>query len=85
MEVLQNKLNKIDWDNDKSIKDFINNNDTDIFTGTNESGQKVIVQIIKGKSIKLSTMQDNNWIRINTYTIDDDDSTCLIREETYEK
>ncbi len=85
MEDLQNKLNNIDWDNDKSIKDFINNNDTDIFTGTNESGQKVIVHIIKGKSIKLSTMQDNNWIRINTYTIDDEDSTCLIREETYEK
>ena len=82
LEDLVERLNKINFENDKEVVDFISNlNFTDCLTGTTEDGEDVIFNIEAYKSISVSVFQNNGFIKKNIYTIDGID---LIREEIYE-
>ena len=86
MKNLEIKLNEIDWDDDVSIKNFIMNNEGS-FDAVNELGEIVLVEILKGESLKISALQTNGWKRTNIYTIDEDapETSSIIREELYDK
>ena len=85
LQVLQEEINQIDWHDDYMIRDFINNNNFEIFTAKNQDGETVIFGIVQGKRIEITTYQKNGWIRINVYTIDNDSPIFIIGEEFYKK
>lgn len=85
LDNLKDKFNQINWADDFSIINFINNNNSDLLTGKNENGENIVFEIVKGDYIKISTHQKNGFIRINIYTIDKDESVFIIREEIFEK
>ena len=57
-----------------------------MFTGTDEDGE-TIVDTIGTNGFRVSTYQNNNWIRINEYllTKDEYNKDELIRSESYER
>lgn len=86
---IMNKINDIhlgqNLDNEKFI-DFITNCENDIYSGKNEDGEDMIIQTQKGVGIKVSTYQSNGWIRVNNYTLSNEDGyTDIIMEETFER
>ena len=83
MQNLIKKLNSIctDEDNKKFIKS-ISENDLGYYDGTNVDGETILV-FICSNGYRVSTYQDNGWIRINEYTLDIDGD--LVISEYYEK
>lgn len=83
MKNLIKKLNSIctDEDNKKFIKS-ISENDLGYYDGTNVDGETILV-FICSNGYRVSTYQDNGWIRINEYTLDIDGD--LVISESYEK
>lgn len=72
-------------DKDKFV-DFINNCESDIYSGKNEDGEGIVVSVQKSTGIKVSTYQNNGWIRVNIYTLSNEDGyTDIIMEETFSK
>lgn len=83
MKNLIKKLNSIctDEDNKKFIKS-ISENDLGYYDGTNVDGETILV-FICSNGYRVSTYQDNGWVRINEYTLDIDGD--LVISEYYEK
>lgn len=86
---IMNKINNIhlgqDLDKEEFI-DFINSCDSNIYSGKNEDEEEIVVEIQKNVGIKVSTYQNNGWIRVNIYTISKEEGyTDIIMEETFEK
>ena len=83
MQNLIKKLNSIctDEDNKKFIKS-ISENDFGYYDGTNVDGETILV-FICSNGYRVSTYQDNGWIRINEYTLDINGD--LVISESYEK
>ena len=83
MQNLIKKLNSIctDEDNKKFIKS-ISENDLGYYDGTNVDGKTILV-FICSNGYRVSTYQDNGWIRINEYTLDVDGD--IVISEYYEK
>ena len=86
---LLSKINNIDFESDKSIIEFIRSldeQDKGMFTGTDEDGETIVVTI-GTNGFRVSTYQNNNWIRINEYllTKDEYNKDELIRSESYER
>lgn len=52
------------------------------FEGKNENGEIMLISIGK-TNITTRTLQHNGWMRINSYTFDEDGT--LWREETFER
>lgn len=86
---IMNKINDIHLGQDldkEGFIDFINSYDSDIYSGKNEDEEEIVVEIQKNVGIKVSTYQNNGWIRVNTYTISKEEGyTDIIMEETFEK
>ena len=78
---IKNNFNSIDFTDDNSIINFINNNEAEAMTGTNSDGETIVMSVQKGINLSISTYLDNGFIRTTIYTIDDEN---LIREELYE-
>ena len=78
---MKNNFNNIDFTDDNSIINFIDNNEAEAMTGTNSDGETIVMSVQKGINLSISTYLDNGFIRTTIYTIDDGD---LIREELYE-
>lgn len=86
MNNLKEKLEKLDLENDNTIIEFINTMESDLYTGKNSEGEDIVVAIQKNVGMRISTYQKNNWIRINEYTIVNEENYQYIeREEIYEK
>lgn len=83
MKNLIKKLNSIctDEDNKKFIKS-ISEDDLGYYDGINVDGETILV-FICSNGYRVSTYQDNGWIRINEYTLDIDGD--LVISESYEK
>jgi hypothetical protein len=54
--------------------------DTGLYSGTNENGQRCIIQRQKGVGYVVSTLQDNGWYEVKTY-----DEDGILESVTYEK
>jgi len=80
---LMNRLNKIDFNDNKSIINFINDIDFDVelTSGLNSDGETIVISAQKGEFLRISTYQNNGFIRVNIYTLD---GTDIIKEELYE-
>lgn len=81
---IKNKFNKINWDDDKSIINFIKNLKCDIYAiKLPEEG--ILTKL--DNYMEICVFQSNGWIRKNIYTIDKDENNneYLIREELYDK
>ena len=83
MKNLIKKLNSIctDEDNKKFIKS-ISEDDLGYYDGINVDGETILV-FICSNGYRVSTYQDNGWIRINEYTLDVDGD--IVISEYYEK
>lgn len=83
MKNLIKKLNSIctDEDNKKFIKS-ISENDLGYYDGTNVDGETILV-FICSNGYRVSTYQDNGWVRINEYILDENNEVYM--SESYEK
>ena len=54
--------------------------DTGLYSGTNENGQRCIIQRQKGVGYAVSTLQDNGWYEVKAYNEDG-----ILESVTYEK
>lgn len=73
---------------DTELIDLILGTESDIYSGTNEDGDTIIVGIEQGVGLRKSTHQSNDWIRVNEYTIqrhEEDNSMYILQSETYTK
>lgn len=60
--------------------------ESNLYSGKNTEGEEILISIQNGIGMKISTYQNNNWIRINDYTIINEENNQYIeRTETYEK
>lgn len=82
--LLIKKREKIDFNDDNSLIQFINKKESDLYESKDNKGNRIIVGIEKGIGLRISTYQSNGWIRINDYYIDKEENK-IIRTETYEK
>lgn len=83
MEELIKKFNCIKTES--GVKKFIKSiseNDLGYYDGTNVDGETILV-FICSNGYRVSTYQDNGWIRINEYTLDVDGD--IVISEYYEK
>ncbi len=84
---LNNWAKQLNFDNDKQLIKFILNVDSNLYNGKNGYGEDISFGIEKGKGIRVSSYQDNGWIRINEYLLEKDDfgEYYIERTESYEK
>lgn len=71
--------------NIEQLKSEIENNnyDENIYTSSNENNENLIIER-KRDYLKISTFQNNGWVRINIYHYDRETNSWL-EEEVYEK
>lgn len=89
MEDLKHRFNNINFDRDESVIKFIQSiqeSDLELFSGINVNKETIVLGL-SNQGFKVSTYQNNGWIRINEYNIIDDKNSRpqLIRSESYEK
>ena len=84
---LNNWAKHLNFDNDKQLIKFILNVDSNLYNDKNGEGEDISFGIEKGKGIRVSSYQDNGWIRINEYLLEKDDfgDYYIERTESYEK
>lgn len=88
MDTVNQKINNLDLEEDKSVMEFIDTMDTGLYFGRNADGNDITVGIEKGIGMRISTYQKNNWIRIMDYYTETDEITkqkYIVRTESYEK
>lgn len=88
-EEVKEKLNGLlpGVDNEKEFADFVMNCESDIFNGYNSDGEAITTAIEKGVGVRISTYQNNGWIRINSYylSFNEDGNPEVTETEEYEK
>lgn len=88
LEIVDKILNKLNFEDDNSIIEFIDTMISGIYFGKNTEGNNITVTIENKFGMIISTYQRNNWIRIMDYQIEIDDLTkqrYLVKTESYEK
>ena len=88
LEIVDKILNKLNFEDDNSIIEFIDTMISGIYFGKNIEGDNITVTIENKFGMIISTYQRNNWIRIMDYQIEIDDLTkqrYLVKTESYEK
>lgn len=72
---------------EKKFIDFILNCESNMYSGKDEDGNTIVVAIEKNSGARVSTYQDNGWIRVVDYDVvkDEDDSMYVQCSETYER
>lgn len=62
----------INFDTSESIREFIHNNESSIYEGTNIDGESVIVLLEKGKGMIVKTQKHNKpkWFEVVEYDED---------------
>lgn len=88
LEIVDKILNKLNFEDDNSIIEFIDTMISGIYFGKNIEGDNITVTIENKFGMRISTYQRNNWIRIMDYQIEIDDLTkqrYLVKTENYEK
>lgn len=72
---------------EKKFIDFILNCESNMYSGKDEDGNTIVVSIEKNSGARVSTYQDNGWIRVVDYDVvkDEDDSLYVQCSETYER
>ena len=88
LEIVDKILNKLNFEDDNSIIEFIDTMISGIYFGKNIEGDNITVTIENKFEMRISTYQRNNWIRIMDYQIEIDDLTkqrYLVKTENYEK
>lgn len=53
---------------------WVNNTDSDMYEFTNEDEERGVLVIVRGSGIAIQTYQNNGYIRINEYTIREDEN-----------
>lgn len=84
---LEEGMKQVDFESEDSLIDLILNTESDICEGKNGNGEKVIILIQQNVGLRVSTYQNNGWIRINEYSLETDENReyYIIRGESYEK
>ena len=83
MEELIKKLNGLNFENDNEVKNFINNEESNMYSGNFNDGKYIAVFIEQGKEMSIHTESNNpNIERVLIYRIEEDNS--LTFEEIYE-
>lgn len=88
LEIVDKILNKLNFEDDNSIIEFIDTMISGIYFGKNIEGDDITVTIENKFGMRISTYQRNNWIRIMDYQIEIDDlikQRYLVKTESYEK
>lgn len=72
---------------EKKFIDFILNCESNMYSGKDEDGNTIVVAIEKNSGARVSTYQDNGWIRVVDYDVvkDEYDSMYVQCSETYER
>lgn len=72
---------------EKDFIKFIQNCESDIYTGTDSEGNDITLSVQKDVGMRISTYQDNGWIQIVDYDLmrDADGDICVVASETYTK
>lgn len=70
----------LSFDDPSEIKDFLNANESGIYSGKNVDDQKVIVFVQQGVGLEVKTLQKNDWWVIHSYNEDG-----YLESETFEK
>ena len=71
---------KINFQDNNSVKEFINNNESGIYSTKNESEEDITILLEKGKGMDVKILQQNGWTKVHEY-----DSDGYFVSETYEK
>ncbi len=65
--MVEKTLPVLSFDNTKDVRDFIHKNESSLYSGKNEDGEKVAVMLEQCVGLEIITYQNNGWIRETSY------------------
>lgn len=85
--IKMDRLKEIDFSDDDQLIDLILDTECGLYEGTNSDGEEITISVQKNVGIRVRTYQNNGWIRINDYDLDEDEfrQYYIERSESYEK
>ena len=64
---MNNKVQGLTFKSSEEIREFINSNESGLYSGINADGIEVVVSLEQGSGMSTRKLQDNGWYIIHYY------------------